>query len=204
MKWDPAQYLRFADERGRPFQDLMARVGGRARRRRVVDLGCGPGNLTVGLADRWPGADIEGVDSSAEMIERARAGPARDRLRFSVGRPARVGAAAAGRRAHLQRDAAVGPRPPGPPRATGRVRRARRLVRLPGARQLRRADHTELAALRTSPRWRPLWPASTLPQPAVEEPDVRRAAGGARLRGRRLGDDVPARARRPGRGAASG
>ena len=54
--WDPEQYLQFADERGRPFDDLVARVGGRATRRRVVDLGCGPGNLTATLADRWPGA----------------------------------------------------------------------------------------------------------------------------------------------------
>jgi trans-aconitate 2-methyltransferase len=71
MRWDPEQYLQFADERGRPFRDLMTRV--RASDPRVVaDLGCGAGNLTRELAERWPGADVEGVDDSPEMIRRAR------------------------------------------------------------------------------------------------------------------------------------
>ncbi len=72
MRWDPEQYLRFADERGRPFRDLMARVGAREPGS-VADLGCGPATLTVELARRWPGARVEGVDDSPEMIERARA-----------------------------------------------------------------------------------------------------------------------------------
>lgn len=70
--WDPTTYLTFADHRGRPFRDLVARVGA-DQPRRVVDLGCGPGNQTVTLADRWPGAVIEGIDSSPEMVEAARA-----------------------------------------------------------------------------------------------------------------------------------
>jgi trans-aconitate 2-methyltransferase len=70
VRWDPAQYSRYADERGRPFVDLVARVGATAPRR-VVDLGCGPGNLTALLASRWPDALVEGVDSSLEKIERA-------------------------------------------------------------------------------------------------------------------------------------
>ncbi len=69
--WDPAQYLRYADERGRPFVELLARVGSEAPRS-VVDLGCGPGTLTRLLAQRWPGARVQGVDSSAEMIAEAR------------------------------------------------------------------------------------------------------------------------------------
>lgn len=69
--WDPDRYLQFAAERGRPFADLLARVGARAPRT-VVDLGCGPGTLTVTLADRWPGAAVEGVDSSAAMVAAAR------------------------------------------------------------------------------------------------------------------------------------
>ena len=69
--WDPDRYLAYADERGRPFVDLLARVHAETPQV-VVDLGCGPGNLTALLADRWPGADITGVDSSAEMIEAAR------------------------------------------------------------------------------------------------------------------------------------
>lgn len=70
MRWDPQQYARYADERGRPFVDLLARVGATAPRR-VVDLGCGPGTMTALLASRWPSAVVEGVDSSAEMISAA-------------------------------------------------------------------------------------------------------------------------------------
>lgn len=69
--WDPSTYLRFGDERSRPFVDLLARVPVE-RPRAVVDLGCGPGNLTITLARRWPGARVRGFDSSAEMIEKAR------------------------------------------------------------------------------------------------------------------------------------
>jgi trans-aconitate 2-methyltransferase len=71
-QWDPDRYLTYADERGRPFVELLARVGA-ANPRRVVDLGCGPGNLTRLLAERWPEADVLGLDSSPQMIEKARA-----------------------------------------------------------------------------------------------------------------------------------
>lgn len=82
MHWDPAQYGRFADERSRPFLDLLARIDCAAPRR-VVDLGCGPGTLTALLAQRWPAAVVVGIDSSAEMIEHASslAGP---RLSFRL------------------------------------------------------------------------------------------------------------------------
>jgi trans-aconitate 2-methyltransferase len=69
--WDPQRYLVFGDERARPFHDLMAVVGAQAPVE-VVDLGCGPGNLTATLAQRWPNARIVGVDSSAEMVAAAR------------------------------------------------------------------------------------------------------------------------------------
>jgi trans-aconitate 2-methyltransferase len=69
--WDPRKYLDFADHRARPFFDLLARVPADAPRR-VVDLGCGPGNLTETLAARWPGATIEAMDSSPEMVAAAR------------------------------------------------------------------------------------------------------------------------------------
>lgn len=70
--WDPSTYLRFGDERSRPFFDLLARVPAE-RPRSVVDIGCGPGHLTATLARRWPGARVRGFDSSVEMIEKARA-----------------------------------------------------------------------------------------------------------------------------------
>jgi trans-aconitate 2-methyltransferase len=70
--WDPTAYLAFDDHRARPFYDLLARVAARSPRR-VVDLGCGPGNRTGTLAARWPDAAIEAVDSSAEMVAAARA-----------------------------------------------------------------------------------------------------------------------------------
>ncbi|MGZ8178432.1 trans-aconitate 2-methyltransferase [Williamsia sp. SKLECPSW1] len=69
--WDPAQYLTFADHRGRPYGELITRIGATAPRV-VADLGCGPGNLTVGLRDRWPDTRIVAVDSSPEMVAAAR------------------------------------------------------------------------------------------------------------------------------------
>jgi trans-aconitate 2-methyltransferase len=71
-RWNPTTYLQFADERSRPFVDLLARVGA-ARPGLVVDLGCGPGQLTASLSVRWPSASVVGVDSSPEMIDAARA-----------------------------------------------------------------------------------------------------------------------------------
>ena len=70
--WDPDQYRRYAAERDRPFHDLLAQVPSEAPRT-VADLGCGPGNLTATLAQRWPGARVTGVDSSAEMLAQAAA-----------------------------------------------------------------------------------------------------------------------------------
>jgi trans-aconitate 2-methyltransferase len=70
--WDPSKYLAFADHRGRPFHDLVNRVG-TEKPRRVVDLGCGPGNLTETLSARWPDATVEALDSSPEMVAAARA-----------------------------------------------------------------------------------------------------------------------------------
>ena len=68
--WDPARYLEYAGERGRPFVELLARVGAE-QPQAVVDLGCGPGNLTALLKQRWPEAGVTGVDSSAEMVAAA-------------------------------------------------------------------------------------------------------------------------------------
>lgn len=69
--WNPALYSRFEDERTRPARELLARVPlGRAQR--VVDLGCGPGNSTELLVQRYPDAEVVGVDNSPAMLESAR------------------------------------------------------------------------------------------------------------------------------------
>jgi trans-aconitate 2-methyltransferase len=80
--WDPTRYLQFADDRSRPFVDLVARVQGEPAT--IVDLGCGPGHLTAILRGRWPGATIRGVDSSAEMIDKANADNADDRATYEL------------------------------------------------------------------------------------------------------------------------
>ncbi|MDJ0380577.1 trans-aconitate 2-methyltransferase [Streptomyces sp. G-G2] len=73
--WDPQQYLRHASHRARPFRDLIGRIPdlptGPGRPARIADLGCGPGNVTALLAERWPDADITGFDLSPEMLRRA-------------------------------------------------------------------------------------------------------------------------------------
>ncbi len=71
MVWDPDLYLRFADHRTRPGIELLARIR-HEEPAYVVDLGCGPGNLTALLAKRWPRARLVGIDSSTEMIDTAR------------------------------------------------------------------------------------------------------------------------------------
>jgi trans-aconitate 2-methyltransferase len=72
MQWDPTKYLQYADERLRPALDLMARVPLEAPAR-IVDLGCGPGNVTAILAQRWPAAAVTGIDGSPAMIDKATA-----------------------------------------------------------------------------------------------------------------------------------
>ena len=69
--WDPSQYAQFASERARPCRDLITAIGIDSPRR-IVDLGCGPANSTAMLAQRWPTAEILGIDSSPEMLETAR------------------------------------------------------------------------------------------------------------------------------------
>jgi trans-aconitate 2-methyltransferase len=81
MRWDPAQYARYSGQRSRPFFDLTAHLDVEAPET-VVDLGCGSGELTRTLAERWPAATVHGIDSSAEMIEQA---PTAGNLRFTIG-----------------------------------------------------------------------------------------------------------------------
>lgn len=71
MPWDPDHYLRFANQRIRPGLELAARIPD-IEARHIVDLGSGTGRLTAHLAARWPEASVVGVDSSVEMVDRAR------------------------------------------------------------------------------------------------------------------------------------
>lgn len=71
LDWDPALYTRFEAERTRPAAELLARVA-HAAPRHVVDLGCGPGNSTELLAQRFPQAQVTGLDNSEAMLESAR------------------------------------------------------------------------------------------------------------------------------------
>lgn len=69
--WNPALYSRFEDERTRPARELLARVPLQSVAR-AYDLGCGPGNSTELLVERFPGADVVGTDNSQAMIDSAR------------------------------------------------------------------------------------------------------------------------------------
>ena len=71
MTWNPALYRRFEEERTRPAQDLLARVE-LEQAARVVDLGCGPGNSTELLVERFASAKVSGTDTSEAMLESAR------------------------------------------------------------------------------------------------------------------------------------
>ncbi|MDQ2797887.1 MAG: methyltransferase domain-containing protein [Actinomycetota bacterium] len=84
MVWDPRQYGLFGSHRGRPFADLLARVGAAdpAVPALVVDLGCGDGPLTLGLTTRWPGARVVGIDSSPEMLAAARGHDGKNRVEW--------------------------------------------------------------------------------------------------------------------------
>jgi trans-aconitate 2-methyltransferase len=69
--WNPKQYDRFKAQRSAPFHDLVALVEAPAPGSRVVDLGCGTGELTAGLVERWQPVDLVGLDSSAAMLAEA-------------------------------------------------------------------------------------------------------------------------------------
>ena len=83
MPWDPTQYHKFQAERSAPFFDLLALVEIRPTLK-VVDLGCGTGELTRHLVDALPGSDVTGIDSSSQMLGKA-ASHASPRLHFEQG-----------------------------------------------------------------------------------------------------------------------
>ncbi|RSL57775.1 hypothetical protein CEP54_008095 [Fusarium duplospermum] len=79
--WSASQYLKFVKQRTRPSRDLLAQVPLESPTH-ILDVGCGPGNSTQVLVDRYPGAAIEGIDSSPDMITEAR--KALPQTQFSV------------------------------------------------------------------------------------------------------------------------
>ena len=83
MPWNPSQYHQFQQDRFAPFEDLFALIKVREGLR-IVDLGCGTGELTGRLADRLPQSAVLGIDSSAEMLQRARE-QEHEGLRFQLG-----------------------------------------------------------------------------------------------------------------------
>lgn len=88
MPWDPKQYHKFQAERSAPFFDLLALVEIRPNLK-VVDLGCGTGELTRQLAEALPDSDVTGVDASLQMLEKA-ASYAGSNLHFEQGDQAQL------------------------------------------------------------------------------------------------------------------
>jgi trans-aconitate 2-methyltransferase len=84
MAWSPEQYHKFQGERAAPFEDLIA-LGSFRPRMKVVDLGCGTGELTARVAELSPGSDVTGIDSSRSMLDKARP-LERPGLRFEQGK----------------------------------------------------------------------------------------------------------------------
>lgn len=70
--WNAVQYMKFESERTQPSVDLLNRLTDLAPKR-ILDLGCGPGNSTHALAEKFPAADIIGIDSSEDMLIKAKA-----------------------------------------------------------------------------------------------------------------------------------
>jgi trans-aconitate 2-methyltransferase len=86
--WDANLYLKFADARMRPALDLMGRLDPANAARpghAIYDLGCGAGNISRILAERFPGAPVVGIDSSEQMLEKARSQTADPRVSFAKG-----------------------------------------------------------------------------------------------------------------------
>lgn len=71
MAWSPEQYLKFSAERNQPCLDLLTRLNGNFKR--ILDLGCGPGNSTQNLAQKFKNAAITGFDADDAMLQRAQA-----------------------------------------------------------------------------------------------------------------------------------
>ena len=70
MPWNPNRYEEFKEARSAPFDDLVALIEPHPGLK-VIDLGCGTGELTRRLADMLPDSTVLGIDNSPEMLERA-------------------------------------------------------------------------------------------------------------------------------------
>ncbi|MBN1428716.1 MAG: methyltransferase domain-containing protein, partial [Anaerolineae bacterium] len=70
--WNPELYMKFGNERTQPSIDLVNRIRPNKQPQSMIDIGCGPGNSSQVLTQRWPNARLVGVDSSPSMIEMAR------------------------------------------------------------------------------------------------------------------------------------
>lgn len=169
--WDPAQYLRFADERTRPLRDLLARTPAVPHEpaATILDIGCGPGNSTAVLRERWPAARITGIDNSAEMLATARTEgePSADYLLADAGGydPAGAGPDLIASNATLQwvdGHLALLPRWAEALKPGGVI-----AFQVPG--NFGSPSHTLLAELRRSPRWRALLGADST-RAGVHEP----------------------------------
>ena len=197
--WDPGQYLKFRHERTQPSIDLASRIV-LPSPASILDVGCGPGNSTEVLHDRWPRARISGLDSSEEMIAQAKA--SHDWGEWVCADAAALGEGAdrgtrpcAGPRV-LQCRAAVDPRPRTPGSPAVRPRQTGRRARGPGAGQRRLPPAPVPAAhggrSTVEPVHRRLGLAARVPRALL----LLRTAVQARGTARGLGDDLPPRSSR--------
>jgi trans-aconitate 2-methyltransferase len=69
--WNPDLYLKFGNERTQPAIDLISKINISFQPKSILDVGCGPGNSSQALLQRWPNAMLTGVDNSVNMIEKA-------------------------------------------------------------------------------------------------------------------------------------
>ena len=198
-RWDPERYLAYADERGRPFVDLLARVGADRRRAAWSTSAAAPATSPRCWRERWPGADVLGVDSSPEMVEPA-ARPAVAGVRLRAWATCATGAPA--EPVDVLVSNATLQWVPGHldllPRLVGQVAPGGWFAfQVPG--NFDEPSHVLLPRAGRRPAVRALHRgrgAAARPRPG----GVPRRAARPRLRGGRLGDDVPARAARRGPG----